>query len=129
MNRVVTGLAAAFLLAFSAAGAQPLRDGPIVLSRIAADMGAYQGKTVTMVLRLKGVDRIFERITFYDTKNHDIVFDVSGREIKKKLKKPMLNLHEGLDYRVTFTVDRLGAQGLIMAELVDFVPVIVDLLP
>lgn len=101
----------------------------IELGAIATDISQYRNKTLTLMLKLKNLDRIFERITFYDAKNHDIEFDISAREIRKKLRGDMLNLHEGLDYYVTFKVNDVGNLGLIIAEIFEFKPVLIHALP
>jgi hypothetical protein len=100
-----------------------------LLTEIAASIDSYKSKTITLRLKLKHVDKIFEKITFYDAKNHDIEFDISTRQIKKKLAVDMLNLHEGLDYNVTFTVQNIGNLGQIIAELKGFKPVLLDSVP
>jgi len=100
-----------------------------LLTEIAVNINAYKTKTVTLRLRLKHVDRIFEKIIFYDKKNHDIEFDISARNIKKRIAPDMLNLHEGMDYNVTFIVQNVGNLGGIIAELKGFKPVILDAVP
>jgi hypothetical protein len=100
-----------------------------LLSEIAASIDTYKTRTVTLRLKLKHVDRIFEKIIFYDRKNHDIEFDYSAREMKKKLAADMLNVHEGLEYNVTFTVRDRGSAGNIVADLKGFKPVIFDAMP
>lgn len=89
----------------------------------------YKGKELTMTLRLKHYDSIFKKITFYDYKNHDLVFDISKREKMKSLQTNMKNLHPGMEYRVTFVVQKRGASGLVIAELIKFTPVIVEKIP
>jgi hypothetical protein len=111
---------------------QEIKDGgekDTLLSEIAANINDYKSRTITLRLRLKHVDRIFEKIIFYDKKNHDIEFDISSREIKKRLAPDMLNLHEGMDYNVTFVVRNVGNLGGIIAELKGFKPVILDAVP
>ncbi|HOO73130.1 MAG TPA: hypothetical protein PK926_15340 [Spirochaetota bacterium] len=102
---------------------------PDRLAQVASAIDSYQGKTLTMTLRLKTRDTVFEKIAFYDRKNHDLVFDISSRETKKRLKKYMATIHEGMEYRVTFTVLKLDNSGMIMAELVEFIPVILEHFP
>ena len=46
---------------------------PKILNDIVENFSAYKNKNVTMVLRLKNVDTIFEKIVFYDSKNIDIL--------------------------------------------------------
>lgn len=101
----------------------------ILLTDIAGNITSYKSKTITLRLRLKYLDRIFEKITFYDSKNHDIVFEISSKQIKKRIARDMLNLHEGMGYFVTFTVQKVGSAGEIIAELQGFKPVILDYMP
>lgn len=111
------------------AEAQQGQGAPARLSEIAGAIESYRDATVTMKLKLKTVDTVFERIVFYDQKNHDIVFDISRRETKKRLKRQMMNIHEGMDYFVTFKVVKTDNSGLVMAELVDFRPAVLDRIP
>lgn len=111
------------------AGEAVREKGRPFLMEIAASIDSYKLKTVTLRLRLKTVDRIFEKITFYDTKNHDIEFDISAKETKKRLVADMLNVHQGLEYNVTFVVRDAGGAGNILADLKGFKPVILDALP
>jgi hypothetical protein len=105
-----------------------LKQDPL-LSEIAASIDSYKTRTVTLRLKLKHVDRIFEKIIFYDRKNHDVEFDYSAKETKKRLADDMLNVHEGLEYNVTFTVRDRGSAGNIVADLKGFKPVIFDAMP
>ena len=101
----------------------------ILLSDISDNINEYKSRTITLRLRLKHVDKIFEKITFYDSKNHDIVFDISARQKKKRIAAEMLNLHEGMDYDVTFIVQNVSNTGELIAELKSFKPVILDVIP
>lgn len=104
-------------------------NGEPLLSEIAASIDTYRSKTVTLRLRLKHVDKIFEKITFYDKKNHDIEFDYSPRALKKKLAADFLNAHEGMFYSVTFVVQNVGNLGEIIAELKGFKPLVLETVP
>jgi len=99
------------------------------LSGIAADIEQYRDKETTMKLKLKYVDGIFEKIIFYDANNHDIVFDISDKKKRKMLRNQLLTIHEGMDYHVTFLVRGKGALDMIIADLVDFKPVIMSYIP
>ncbi len=101
----------------------------ILLGDISSHIKDYEKKKVTLVLKLKYVDRIFQRIIFYDSKNTDIEFDISSKEMREKLKDDMLNLHRGMDYSVSFTVIKLGNLGGVIADLDSFKPVIIDRIP
>lgn len=101
----------------------------MLLKTIADDINNYRSRTITLRLKLKNVDRIFEKITFYDAKNNDIEFDISDRFVKKRIAADMLNLHEGMDYDVTFLIKNIGNLGQIIAELRGFKPAILDIIP
>lgn len=99
------------------------------LNDISSDIKTYEKKRVTLVLKLKYIDKIFQRIVFYDSKNTDIEFDISSKELREKLKDDMLNLHRGMDYKVSFTVVKKGNLGGVIADLDGFKPVILDKIP
>lgn len=101
----------------------------LLLNEIAVNINSYKEKTVTIQLKLKYVDKIFEKVIFYDKKNHDIEFDISDRSLKKRIALDMINIHEGMDYHVTFIIQNIGNLGQIIAELRGFKPVILDSLP
>lgn len=102
---------------------------PEALSIIAGEIDTYKNKSVTMTLRLKMYDRVFEKIVFYDDNNHDIEFSVEKKKISKELKGQLINLHNGMLYRVTFTVTSIGAMGLVIGDLVSFTPLVMEKLP
>ena len=89
----------------------------------------YKGKKITLKLKFKHVNRIFNTISFYDRKNIDIRFDISSHSSMNVHKHEMLNLHEGLDYYVTFIFNGAGNLGLADGELIRFMPVIMTKLP
>jgi hypothetical protein len=101
----------------------------LLLSEIASRITFYKSKTITLRLKLKHFDRVFEKLTFYDKKNHDIEFDISDRFLKKRIALDMLNLHEGMDYNVTFIVQNIGNLGQIIGELIGFKPIILEEMP
>jgi len=101
----------------------------ILISDIIANIDNYKNQTITLNLRLKHVDKIFEKIVFYDTENIDIEFDISGKVKKKLLAKNLINIHEGMVYRVKFTVIGFGAIGGLTGDLHEFVPLIFDKIP
>jgi hypothetical protein len=103
--------------------------GNILLNEIAENINSYKSKTITLQLKLKHVDMVFQKITFYDKKNHDIEFGISDRFLKKRIANDMINLHEGMDYNVTFVIQNIGNLGQIVAELKCFKPVILDSVP
>lgn len=100
-----------------------------LLSVIAKNIHNYKSKTITLHLKLKHLDKIFEKITFYDKKNHDIEFDISDRFLKKRIASDMLNLHEGMEYYVTFVIQNVGNLGQIIGELKGFKPVVLEKVP
>jgi hypothetical protein len=101
----------------------------IGLDDIARDIERYRNKTVTLELRLKRIDRIFDKIIFYDSKNHDIAFDISEYKKSGTFEREILNLHEGMVYRVEFIVKDVGNIGDVIGELVNFEIAILKKLP
>ena len=99
------------------------------LGKIIAGIHTYKDRSVTLNLWLKQVDRIFEKIVFYDSNNIDIEFDISGKERKSLLAADLLNIHEGMLYSVTFKVIGTGNLGGLLGEIESFKPVIFDLIP
>ncbi len=104
-------------------------DIDLTISKIVYEIDVYQNKPVNMTLKLKQVDKIFEKIIFYDSENIDIEFDVSGKEAKKRLRNDMLNLHEGMAYRVSFIVTGTGNLGGLIGILESFTPLFLDKIP
>ncbi len=105
------------------------KKGEPMLGDIVAEIDAYRSRTVTLTLKLKRVDDVFEKIVFYDAKNHDIEFDISPRETRKKIARDMRNLHPGAAYRVTFIVRDKGSLGEVIGDIVGFRPAFLDALP
>jgi hypothetical protein len=89
----------------------------------------YKNKQVTMILKLKRYDTVFQVITFYDKKNHDITFDCLDLQKATWFMQQKLNLHPGMEYTVTFTVKGVGNLKEVIAELNYFEPVILQKLP
>ena len=104
-------------------------DIDLTISKIVYEIDVYQNKPVNMTLKLKQVDKIFEKIIFYDSENIDIEFDISGKETKKRLRNDMLNLHEGMAYRVSFIVTGTGNLGGLIGILESFTPLFLDKIP
>ena len=100
-----------------------------LIFEIIADVDNYKNKEVTLNLRLKYIDRIFEKIIFYDSENADIEFDISGKEKRKELSDNLINIHEGMLYRVRFSVIGAGTIGGLTGDLHEFVPLIIDKIP
>jgi hypothetical protein len=126
LNRYFTLITIICIISVSAA-AENTR--PVLFKEIISDITAYKNKTISMKLKLKNIDTIFEKITFYDPKNIDIEFDFSSKELQKKLQNDFLNLHEGMDYIVVFIVKDEGNLGRIIADLESFKPAILEKLP
>lgn len=109
---------------------QPLLfAGEILLEDIARNIERYRNKTVILELRLKRIDRIFDKIVFYDSKNHDIAFDLSEYKKGDSFKREILNLHEGMVYLVAFIVKDVGNIGDVIGELMSFEIAILKKLP
>lgn len=102
----------------------------ILLNDIINNAEQYNNKNITLKLRLKNLDNIFNKIIFYDRKNIDIVFDISELKKTALFKTRLLNIKEGLEYIVEFTVkDIVKETGFISGELIDFKPEILFKLP
>jgi len=99
------------------------------LSDISVNISSFEGILLEMNLKLKYYDRVFEKIVFYDEDNVDIVFDVENKNTRKKLKEDLLNVHEGMLYRVKMKVNGIGNLGGIIADLIEFKPVINKIIP
>lgn len=99
------------------------------LAEISSQIDSNKGKELSLVLRLRNFDKLFEKITFYDDANNDISFDITGYAKLKKWKPYIRNIHEGAYYNVTFIVKDLDASGLILADLISFTPEYLDKLP
>ncbi len=107
----------------------PAGNENILISEVIADIENYKNRVLTVNLRLKYVDKIFERIIFYDSENADIEFDISGKVKRKQLAGNLVNIHEGMIYRVKFTVIGAGVIGGLTGDLNEFIPVIFDVIP
>lgn len=117
------------LLLLFASATLCLEDREGSIGKIISEIDNYKDKTVTLQLRLKHLDRIFEKITFYDSENIDVEFDISGKERKKMLARDLLNLHEGMIYSVTFRVIGTGNLGGLLGEVQGFRPFFIDKIP
>jgi len=122
-------LLTAILLIFFHAASYSAEGDNILISDIIANIDNYKNQTVTLNLKLKHIDKIFEKIVFYDKENIDIEFDISGKVKKKQLAKNMINIHEGMIYRVKFTVIGSGTIGGLTGDLHEFIPLIFDNIP
>lgn len=101
----------------------------LLISEIIVNIENYKNNTLTVNLRLKYLDRIFEKIVFYDSENVDIEFDISGKAKRKELSADLINIHEGMMFRVKFTVVGAGTLGGLTGDLKEFTPVVFDLIP
>ncbi|MCX8123051.1 MAG: hypothetical protein N3F66_02680 [Spirochaetes bacterium] len=99
------------------------------LYELSDNIDNYKNKQITMILKLKRYDTVFQVITFYDKKNHDITFDCIELLQKPWFIQQKLNLHPGMEYNVTFTVKGVGNLKEVIAELKYFEPAIVNKLP
>ncbi len=99
------------------------------LNEIADNIDNFKGKTVTMELKLKYYDHIFNVLTFYDTDNIDISFDIKELQNEPRFKKQMLNLYRGRSYTVTFEVLKRGNLGLLIGKLIEVEPSFIKNIP
>ncbi len=116
-----------FLLIDSVLIAQDFEN--ILLKNIAGNIEKYKNKEIKLKLRLKKTDLIFEKITFYDRKNHDIVFDISKNKTNRQFRKELENIHNGMEYLVLFKVNDVSGSGYIIADLISFRPYLLNFLP
>lgn len=99
------------------------------LYEISQSIEKYKNKQIVMALKLKRYDTVFQVITFYDKKNHDITFDCIELVNEPWFIQQRLNLHPGMDYTVTFIVKGVGNLREVIADLKHFEPVILQKLP
>lgn len=99
------------------------------LYELSDNIETYKNKQITMILKLKRYDTVFQVITFYDNKNHDITFDCLSLVKQPWFIQQRLNLHPGMAYRVTFTVKGVGNLKEVIADLDYFEPAILQKLP
>jgi len=104
-------------------------NNSFLLHDITRESGKYRGKKITATLRFKNIDFVFNSITFYDKKNIDISFDISIHKAMIEYQLEMLNLHRGLEYKVSFLVNDVDNQGVINGELISFIPLLLYKLP
>ena len=121
MKRLISVMFVFFAVSLSSAD-----NENVLISRIISEIDSYKNRVLVVNLRLKYIDHIFEKIVFYDNENADIEFDISGNAKRKALSGNLLNIHEGMIYRVKFTVIGAGVLGGLTGELHEFVPVIFD---
>ncbi len=124
MKRLLT-----VIFVLTAAFSYPAENEKILISEIIANIDNYKNNVLVFDLRLKYVDRIFDKIVFYDSENADIEFDISGKSKKKELSENLINIHEGMIYRVRFLVVGAGTLGGLTGDLKEFTPVIFDIIP
>ncbi len=122
----------ALLLAYApvpprAAAGEPPRES--TLAAIAADVEGNRGKVMTMTLQLKQFNDESWIIQFYDSNNHDIVFDISAKEDRKRLARDLKCAHPGLHYRVVFKVSGKSALGVLEGTLEGFRPLFLEKIP
>jgi hypothetical protein len=103
------------------------QDSPRTLGDIRSSLDRYRGREVTLTLRLQHRDPWFQKVIFYDEKNHPVEFDV--HKPTKTLRQDMINFHEGMLYRVTFEVGPVGEMGILTGELIRCVPVALEKIP
>lgn len=126
--KIITLMAILFISNYYSIGISQEQKN-LLLNDIAGNITGYQNKTITLTLRLKNIDTVFDKIAFYDRKNNDIIFDIAELKRTKQFKKETQNLLQGLEYNVTFIVKNVTKYGIIMGDLLSFQPVILSKLP
>lgn len=99
------------------------------LDHIASNIDEYRGRTVSMELKLKYHDPVFNVLTFYDSNNTDITFDIKELQDDQEFKKQMLNLYRGRSYTVTFEVQKKGNLGYVLGKLIELEPSFLKKIP
>lgn len=99
------------------------------LTSIVQSIDQYKGKSVLMIMKLRDVDYVMEKITFYDSDNIDIVFDIAGYVKKPALKKSMRTILPGVNYRVKFIAHDTDPNGLLTGSIEFFWPEFTERLP
>jgi len=117
-----------FLYLFNMVDAQDEKQNR--LTPVISEVEKYNGKIIQMSMKLRDVDYVMEKITFYDSDNMDVVFDISGyNKRNSKLRKYMRNVIPGALYRVRFTVKSVDPDGALMGELESFWPEFSEKIP
>ena len=101
----------------------------LLISEIIAGIDTYKNNTLVVNLRLKFAGKDFDNIVFYDSENIDVEFNISGKLKRKELAVHLTKIHEGMMYRVKFTVTGVEDFGGLMGDLLEFTPVILDKIP
>jgi hypothetical protein len=99
---------------------------PETLTAVGESIAAMKGQALTMDLRLRNIDRVMEKIWFYDKENVDVVFDITGFLKNPVLVSSMADAHPGVVYRVMFTPESVMQQGTLEGRLQSFSPVFLD---
>ncbi len=103
------------------------QESPDTLGDIRSSLERYRDREVTLTLRLQYRDPWFQKVIFYDEKNHPVEFDV--HKPSKTLQEDMVNCHEGMLYRVTFKVGPVGEMGILTGNLLRCLPVALEKIP
>jgi len=114
------------LIIFHVSGMTAVFSDDLNLNGIAGDIKKYMDTRVTLAMRLKYYDSLFNKIVFYDTSNIDIEFTITPEDVKGKFKNQILNLHRGMDYFVTFRVLGVGGLGFVRGHLIECGPVVLE---
>jgi hypothetical protein len=104
-------------------------ESDLSLAKISENFNEYKDKEITINLRLKNIDDVFQNIVFYDLKNRDISFDYSKNKPIKKLIKDNPLLHNGLAYKVKMIPRNIDEFLNIKADLLNYEPLFLDKLP
>ncbi len=94
-----------------------------------SELDASNNSIVDINLRLRNYDRVFQKLVFYDSRNIDIIFDISDDKLRESLAGDLINIHEGMIYAVKMRVLGKGSLGGIIAKIIQFKPVMGKYIP
>ncbi len=128
-KRISKNIVVLFLIVYCGSYIYSENQNSVLLSDVAKKIDQYKGRSLNLRLRFKHFDDIFNKISFYDIKNIDIVFDTINLRSKESFKNDAVNLHEGMEYMVRFNIHSLDNMGLINGDLIEFKSLLMDKIP
>jgi len=110
----------------SAQGKAPwtLDHGP--LWPIYQDVGPFQGKQITLKLRLQEFNQLERSLIFYDDKGNMIIIDAAHLFYYNDVLIKFRNLSPGVYYHVRFEIDRLDDKKKLRAKYIAIERAVLD---